>query len=344
MSPSLLRPAALALVVTVSAVACGADDAITSSPTASPTETTSAAPEHATLSMPRLPYFTWAPITLAAEEGFFEDEGLTIEYIDANSSDSLLPTLITGDLDVWAGAPSYGMFNAVLDEHTTVAVVAGKGELGLGSDGCTPSGIIVGPDSTMELTADSVRGATFGSYPGTIISDWILHQFLSDLGLEDDDVEQTFVSPASLPDAIANGQIDMAFTSEPWITRIADGRLLTTTNDVVPSYVSGVIAFGPRLLVDEPELGDRFLRAYVRGLEQYNLGKTDRNVEVLAEATGQSAEELRAMCWTPMPADGSVPLDAMDEAIEWAVTKGLVNGPIDHTKWFDGSGLARIAG
>jgi hypothetical protein len=48
----------------------------------------------------------------------------------------------------------------------------------------------------------------------------------------------------------------------------------------------------------------RFLRAYLRAVAQYAEGRTQRNVEILANAVRLEPKLLRTICWPVIPADG----------------------------------------
>ena len=44
--------------------------------------------------------------------------------------------------------------------------------------------------------------------------------------------------------------------------------------------------------------------AYLKGVRQYNQGKTDRNVEIIAKYTEMTPEEVKGSCWMSMRSDG----------------------------------------
>ena len=71
--------------------------------------------------------------------------------------------------------------------------------------------------------------------------------------------------------------------------------------------------FGGNLLDRESETGLRFMTAYLRGVRRYNLGKTERNVDVLAQRLGAPREEVERACWISIRDDGRVDLPSIAE-------------------------------
>ncbi len=57
--------------------------------------------------------------------------------------------------------------------------------------------------------------------------------------------------------------------------------------------------------------------------KQYNLGKTDRNVAIIAKYTEMKPEEVRQSCWMSMRSDGMIDNAGMSGFQEWALAKGL---------------------
>ena len=90
-------------------------------------------------------------------------------------------------------------------------------------------------------------------------------------------------------------------------------------------FAANLIFFGSNLLDERPEVGERFIKALLRGIEQYNLGKTERNLEILEGAMRLSREELATMCWVSMYADGRMHPEGFVGYQEWAMQRGLVD-------------------
>jgi NitT/TauT family transport system substrate-binding protein len=131
----------------------------------------------------------------------------------------------------------------------------------------------------------------------------------------------------------------VASESEPFLTLalresgIAEWK---TAREVIPDQQFAVLAFGPRLISGPPDIGRRFMVAYLQGVRQYNRGKTRRNVDLLVKSTGLQEDLVRQACWPAMRDDGSINLDRVLEFQAWAVKKGLQDRVVPPERFWDG--------
>ncbi len=73
----------------------------------------------------------------------------------------------------------------------------------------------------------------------------------------------------------------------------------------------------------------RFLRAYLRGVERYAEGKTDRNIEILSRVTKMEPDLLRRLCWTDIPRDGKLDPARLAAYSAWAAQRALTSRPLE---------------
>jgi ABC-type nitrate/sulfonate/bicarbonate transport system substrate-binding protein len=97
--------------------------------------------------------------------------------------------------------------------------------------------------------------------------------------------------------------------------------------------------FGKRLLQDEPDVGVRFLAAYLKGVAQYNEGKTDRNVEIMVDGTGLDATLLQQACWVDIYGDGHIDFSSIESFQQWSVDQGQLDNPVTEEQFWDPSVL-----
>ena len=100
------------------------------------------------------------------------------------------------------------------------------------------------------------------------------------------------------------------------------------------------MTFGKHLVVDDREAGARFLAGYLKGVRQYNEGKTERNLQIIAEATGESIDLLKAACWVPVRADGSIVFAGVDPFQQWSIARKQLDKPVTEEQFWDPSFLA----
>lgn len=299
------------------------------------------APEPITLRMNSSALTSYAPIFIADAEGFFEDEGITMEYITFNRTTEAVPLIITGDLDIYAGSINAGIFN-VLGQEENVKVVADRGYVS-SEDTCANHGIMFNKAlyDNGELTGPAdLKGRVIASSTSGP-SGYLLSLYLAQAGLTFDDVTISDVPVAGFIDAMANGTVDAIVAPELRLSQVMnDGNAVLAVSgaDVYGDLQSSVVVFGKNLLVDNREAGIRFIRAYMRGIQQYNEGKTDRNVAIMAEYTGETEELLRAACWVTISKDGKINFDkAVSGFQQWSVAQGDLDAPITEQQFWDPS-------
>ena len=77
--------------------------------------------------------------------------------------------------------------------------------------------------------------------------------------------------------------------------------------------------------------------AYLKGVQQYNQGKTERNLEILANHTELDREFLMKACWPAFRDDGKISVQSVLDFQSWAMDKGLLDNPVEETQFWDPS-------
>lgn len=282
------------------------------------------------LKVPYLQFFAYAPYFIADKEGFFAAEGLSVELTPVSSMGQGLPALLQGDLDVLAGTLVPGYLNAIA-RGGHIAFVADKGYID--PAGCATSGILARSSLVKTAPLDSaerLRGLTVNG-TATGIGGYMLEKFLTPKGLTVDDLKYKAVPDEILSESLGKGALDLAFISEPFMNRILQdqsGILAASAEQLIPNFQYAMIIFGPNLLDKNPQAGNRFMAAYLRAVRQYNQGKTDRNLDILTQATGLDREVLRKMCWQPIRGDGRMDVPSIMDFQSFLVRRKLLDAPV----------------
>jgi len=298
-------------------------------------------PDHVTLKMNSSQLTSYAPIFIADSEGFFEEEGITMEYIPFNRTTDALPLVISEDLDIFASALTSGLIN-VMNEEPSVRAVADRGVV-TSDDTCANHGILFRKDlyDSGELKGPAdLKGKTIASSESGP-SGYLLKRYLEQAGLTFKDVIISDIPTASYIEAIANGTVDAIVSSEVRLTQvIREGNAVLGVRgaDVYGRLQTSVLVFGKRLLVDDQEIGIRFLRAYMKGVQQYQAGKTDRNVEIMMEHTGETEDVIRQSCWITISPDGRMDFQAgVLPFLEWSFEQDEIDNIISEEQFWDPS-------
>jgi len=289
-----------------------------------------------TLKVSALPYLSYAPIFIADEEGFFAEQGLSLHIVKFSQSGQSIPALARGDLDVSADSIGSSLFSAV-SRGMRLKIVADKGHL---SDECSFGAIMVRKDlydSGEITTIDRLKGRrvalelipNFG---------YVYETILRKSNLTLDDIEIVEMAGPSKVAALKSGAIEAASAGDPLITQLEAAGIavkLADYQDFVPGFHTSTIIFGPNLLEKNPELGRRFMTAYLKGVRQYNRGKTGRNLEILQKHTGLDLEILKKACFVSFYPDGHVNTDTIRAVQDWAYERNYIDRKIPVSQMVD---------
>jgi NitT/TauT family transport system substrate-binding protein len=275
---------------------------------------------------------------VAADGGYFAQEGLEIEFVKVTRSTDALLALSRGELDVWTGSVSFGLLNAI-GRDAGVRVVSDRGFVA--PAGCA-YGALVARRSLVErrevTRPADLRGRRVALNPNSSPG-YVVEKLLGRSGLSLDDV-----TIADLPEgvvvaeALRSGAIDAAFVWEPWVTRVVEAGtavVLAPAGEVVPDYQHLVTAYGPSLLKGNPDVGRRFMAAYLRGVAQYDEGKSARNVAIVAKHTGLGEALLRSACWPSVRGDGRVDTRSMLDFQAWGLRRKLLDAELPAGRLWD---------
>ncbi len=281
-------------------------------------------------------HLSWAPIYIAQSEGFFAQEGLEIEPVLAMRPEETLVALITGDIDIRPG-PMHAGFLSSVAQGAPIRITAGMTILGTG---CTYFGMVVrsGIDTTGAPKIKRMRAGQDG------VSRYILTTMLAQRKLSIDDIETVRLPESVMAMGLESGSIDAVVVSEPALTRFTKiATLWLSGQDVLPGFQWSVLAFGERLLLRERDTGLRFMRAYERGVAQYRQGKTDRNVAIIAEATGDTPELIREVCWPDFSPGNRLDWPSISAFQKWANAEGHMEYTLTQGQVYDSAFVSAVA-
>jgi NitT/TauT family transport system substrate-binding protein len=283
------------------------------------------------------PFITFVPYYIAQQEGYFAEQGLEVELVNFEQSEQVVPALASGQVDVSSGLVSAGMFNAIA-KSGNMMITSDKGYIDPDSE-CPSYAIIARSDLVSEINSPAdLEGRKLDTVPATFL-EFYLAKVLARAGLTTQDATISNLPTTAESEAFVNKVIDVTTNSEPWIVRLTnEGHqvVLDTARETLPGHHGAVQLYGARLLEDK-DLGNRFMAAYLRGAQQYNEGKTDRNVQLTAEFTKLPEELLKAICWSPLKADGQVNAESLVEFQNWAKEAGYLETVLSPDQFLDGS-------
>jgi len=297
-------------------------------------------PEPITLKVLVWPLLCFAPFFIAEEEGYFAEQGLEIERVKRMYTiDSAWLALDQGKLDVAAGYVTIGLFNA-LAGGARIKAVADKVQIA--STGCASRAFIARRDLVEGGELDSpsqLQGRRIAVNP-VAPEGYCLDLLLKTASLTLNDIEIASIPSSEQIEALENGTLDLIVTQEPRVTRIEQsghGVVWMPLQEVCPDLQIAGIFLGSNLLDERPDKGRRFMLAYLKAVQQYNQGKTERNLEILARHTELDRELLEQVCWPSIRSDGRINVQSVLDFQAWAVEKGYLDSSITEGQFWDPS-------
>lgn len=212
-----------------------------------------------------------AGVIIAQAKGYFKEQGINAQFQRFQSGANMTPAVGRGQLDVAAGAPSAGLFNAMARD-IKVRLVADKGyePPGNGYDqylvrkDLWDSGQVRGP---ADLKGRTVSLASRGIPP-----EHLLDMYLRTGGLTVKDVK---ITPLSFPDAataLGNHSVDAADLIAPFPT-VAQakgaGVPLVSTDQVSANHQLGVVMYSEDF-AKKTDVARRFMLAYLKGARDHD--------------------------------------------------------------------------
>jgi NitT/TauT family transport system substrate-binding protein len=287
-----------------------------------------------------------APVFIADKKGFFRDEGIDVKMTVFQSAATMVAPLGAGQLDVGAGSPSAGMYNAVA-RKIEVRIVADKAQ---STPGYGATKLIVRKDlvesGKFKTLADLKGLKVAGNAPG-FSNTAMLNVMLTSVGLKYDDVN---VLNLAFPDhlvALQNKSVDAGATIEPIATlAVAGGHAVEIMRDdqIYPNHQIATLIYADEF-AKKRDLATRFMKAYVRGIRFYVkalkdgrlAGETaDEVIDILTEYTPQKNKDLlRKITPTGMDPDGKVNTASLQRDVDFYTQQGLVETKVDVSKIVD---------
>jgi NitT/TauT family transport system substrate-binding protein len=289
---------------------------------------------------------------VAHKRGYFKDEGLDVQFTTFDSAARMMAPFAAGDLDVSAGAPSAGFFNAV-GRGIDMRIVADKVSTPLGRPSQTLVVRKALVDSGRFKTLADLKGLKFANTaPGTAA--WgTMYRILEKAGLKPSDVDLVSLGFPQQVIALANGAIDVALPAEPMTTEAVNkgyGVKIITDDEVFPGHQIAVIFYSGKFSKDRPDAARRFMKAFIRGVRDHNDALDDKGmfvgergeaiIAILNEYTSvKDPAFYRSFPLAYCNPDGTLNIDSIKQDYAAFKTASFITNDVDPVKAIDTSFL-----
>ncbi|UOQ57373.1 ABC transporter substrate-binding protein [Leucobacter allii] len=316
------RIAAVAAVSVVAALAVGCSGSAGESG-----EGQALDPENPTpVTVGTLPAGDYAPLYIAQDQGFFEEEGLDVEIEIIAGGAVGVTQLVSGEID----------FSAATWANTLSAVAQGL-EIQVVREGTDSqkegiNGLIVQADGPIQSVED-LRGETISINTLQSATEVQIRDCLASEGLEPGDYELVEVAFPDAAAAVDQGRIAAGFVPEPFIT-IGESQGLeplfypSTCNELQSELPLINWNVSTSYAEEHPEVVAAFVRAMDRATE---LAVDDPQVviDILPEFTTLTPELAESITQPSFVVDGAPNLAGAEKMMDLMVDYGLLEAPID---------------
>ena len=245
-----------------------------------------------------------APFFIADKMGYFREVGIEAQFTTFAAAPQMIAPLGTGQLDVGSGSPSAGFYNGIA-RGVDIRIVANKAYSPPGS-GYNPlmirNALVKGGQykSPRDLKGMKIAEPAKG---GTTAA--TLAKLLESVGLSYNDVTHVYLGFPDQVAALASGAIDGSLLNEPGATlaeRSGIAMRVLSNDRWYPNQDQADVFFGSTFVKQKPELGLRFMVAWLRAARFYTdalfggghlRGKNaPRVLDILTESTPIKSREV----------------------------------------------------
>lgn len=276
-----------------------------------------------------LPFLSHAPYFIAEDRGVFAAHGLDVTLLQVSPTEITL-ALARGEVDVTSQYLSVGLFNLIA-KGASLAIVADKGHAEAGA--CGDDGFVARRDMVESGVLDTTAGlrGRLIVYDQGSVEEYLLERVLATEGLTLADVRRAPIPESAKADALRGGYIDLVHWSEPQISTMREagiGTLWRNTAAIAPGLQFAFVVYGKRLALTEPELGERFMAAYLEAVGLYREGPVPANVAAIVAHTSLPEETVRRACWPTIRADGEIDVESVMAFQRWAVSRHYLESAV----------------
>jgi NitT/TauT family transport system substrate-binding protein len=293
-----------------------------------------------------------APFFLAIDNGYFEEERIDPQFqVIPSLADQVAP-LSAGQLDVASGAISAGVYNAV-NRGIPMKIVADKGR---NAPHYGYNAIMVRKDlydsgkvkSLVDLKGGTIAMIGVGSSDLSVIN-----EAMKSVGLSYNDINVTKLALPNHLIAMKNKAVQFTLTPDPFATQMVEEGVavkLATVDQFYPDAQQTVLIYGSKFIKERPDVAQRFMDAYVRGIRAYVSGLSNGLIagknanQVIAALIKHGREKDAALLKKIVPVwidpNGYLNVASVKKDFDFLKEQGFVRGPVKPDELIDNTFVA----
>jgi NitT/TauT family transport system substrate-binding protein len=263
---------------------------------------------------------------IAAEKGYFREEGLDVEVKAFPGSGEAAQALAIGAIDALASGPNPMIFNSrQRNIDLTIVASAGQHSPGHGSISLVMRRDLV--ESGRYKSPADLKGMKIASGLAAP-SSWFVSELARRGGVSEKEFEIVQLGLPNVVAGLGNKSIDAGCINEPHATQVlnrVNGVRIMSMDQFKPNFPNGYLLFAATLTRKNPEAGRRYMVAYMRALRDYReafILKQRDGAELAAMLKKYNMALLPETPMVDLPADGQPSFVGVDELVEWHLKMG----------------------
>jgi NitT/TauT family transport system substrate-binding protein len=294
-----------------------------------------AKPEEPKLKLALIPVLDTIPIFIAQQNGYFAEQGITVETIPVKSPQERDVLVTTGQVDgVVTDLQSVGLLNK--DAPKLKAVYTSRRPF----PNAPMFRILAGPKTAINAPAD-LKGVPIGISANTVM-EYLTDRMLAGEGLKPEEIAKIEIGQIPVRfEQLMNGNIQAAALPDPLAQgAMAAGAKLIVDDSKYDDLSQSVLTFTTDTLNTKPATVKKFLVAWEKAVNELNA-HPEKYQNVLIEQGRVPKSIQGSYTMPPFPGRG-VPSEAeVKDVTVWLKAKGLVNRDIPYTDLVDASFLPK---
>jgi len=294
-----------------------------------------ARPEEPKLKLALIPVLDTIPIFIAQQNGYFAEQGITVETIPVKSPQERDVLVTTGQVDgVLTDLQSVGLLNK--DAPKLKAVYTSRRPF----PNAPMFRILAGPKTAINAPAD-LKGVPIGISANTVM-EYLTDRMLAGEGLKPNDIAKIEIGQIPVRfEQLMNGNIQAAALPDPLAQgAIAAGAKLIVDDSKYGDLSQSVLSFTTEALSAKPGTVKKFLVAWEKAVNELNANPDKyRGVLIEQGRVPKSIQDTYTM--PPFPGRGVPGADEVKDVVAWLKAKGLIGRDIPYSDMVDPSFLPK---
>jgi NitT/TauT family transport system substrate-binding protein len=252
-----------------------------------------------TLSVGVIPIADVAPLYLGMDQGFFEEENLTIEPQFAEGGAAIVPAVVSGDNQIGFSNTTSLIIGAT--ENVPVQIIS-QGVLGAETTDDAWDAVIAKKDSGIESPQD-LEGKTIAVNTLQNVGPLTINTALDKEGVDYSTIEYVEVPFPEMNAALDAGDVDAVWVVEPFVSQgLAGGAqpIIYPYEQTAPNLTVATYFASTQYIEQNPDVVDGFVRAMNKSLDyaQENPDAVRDIVLTYTEIPEEAAESMKLPQWS----------------------------------------------